>query len=85
MPGCSQFDDEMPVGLHQIATGRVTPEQSAVLVGTGGQVCYVELANATVHATPLTLRYYAEGPGGQMDLCSSTFLMPPIPASPLNH
>lgn len=77
MPGCSSFPGPLPGGLVQLSNGTVTPDKSADMVGTGGQACYVELKNNTLHATPLTLRFYDTGPGGQTDRCASSFLMTP--------
>jgi hypothetical protein len=82
MPGC-QNANAIPPTLSSKAVGRVTPESSARMVATGGQVCYVELTNQTLHATPLTLRFYSTGPTGETDLCSSTFLMKPLVGSKL--
>ena len=53
------------------------------MVGTGGQLCVVKLTNNTVFARPLMLRFYTAGPGGETDLCSSTFLMKPVNGSTL--
>ena len=77
MSACSSFPGPLPGGLVQLSNGTVTPENSADMVGTGGQACYIELKNNTLHATPLTLRFYDTGPGGQTDRCSSSFLMTP--------
>jgi hypothetical protein len=82
MPAC-QNATSVPTNLPSKAVGRVTPETSAKLVATGGQVCFIELTNQTLHATPLTLRYYSTGPAGETDLCSSSFLMKPLAGSKL--
>jgi hypothetical protein len=77
MPACSSFPGPLPAGLVQLSSGIVTPARGADMVGTGGQACYVELKNNTLHATPLTLRFYDTGPDGRRDRCASTFLMTP--------
>ncbi len=79
---CESFNDELPPGLKQLAGGIVSAQNSSVrLIGTGGQAAYVELVNGTVHATPIRVRFYGDGPDGEFDLCSSGFLMTPIPTS----
>lgn len=80
MPRCENADS-LPSGMNQIGAGRVTAESSAKMVGTGGQLCFVKLTNNAPHATPLTLRFYTAGTRGETDLCSSTFLMKPLPGS----
>ncbi len=77
MPSCTDFPGPLPNGLIQLASDTLTAEKAATMVGTGGQVCYVELVNNTLHATPLTLRFYDATPSGEKDRCSSTFIMTP--------
>lgn len=80
MPGCSEFSDPLPPGLKQIGAGLVTATDSKKkFIGTGGQACYVELTNGTIHLTPVTVRYYEEGPAGETDICTSSFTMKPTP------
>jgi hypothetical protein len=77
---CELFNDDLPTGLQQLSSGVVTADNASVrLIGTGGQAAYVELVNGTVHATPMTVRFYTEGPTGETDLCSSSMLMTPVP------
>ena len=65
------------------AISRLTADTSAQLVAVGGQICFVKLTNHTLHASPLTLRFFTKGPSGETDLCSSTFLMKPFTGSEL--
>lgn len=77
MAACTLFDGTIPVTLTQIANGIMTTESSANLVGTGGQAAYLELTNNTIHATPVSVRFYQSGPDGERDLCNSTLLLTP--------
>jgi len=77
MAVCNLFDGAIPVTLKQIANGIMTADSSAKLVGTGGQAAYLELTNNTIHATPVSVRFYGSGPGGERDLCTSTLLLTP--------
>lgn len=77
MPTCEIFQGQYPANLTEIATATLTAEFSAKLVGLGGQACYLELKNNTLHATPLTVRFFDLGPTGETDACTSTFIMTP--------
>jgi hypothetical protein len=77
---CEFFKDDLPGNLKQLSADVLTADNGSVrLIGTGGQVAYVELVNGTVHATPVTVRFYEDTPSGEIDLCSSSFLMTPVP------
>ncbi|WP_130907546.1 hypothetical protein [Pseudomonas sp. Sample_16] len=77
MAVCTLFEGTIPVTLKQIANGIMTADSAAKLVGTGGQVAYLELTNNTIHASPVSVRFYETGPDGEKDLCVSTMLMTP--------
>lgn len=77
MAVCELFSGSIPATLNQIANGIMTAETSAKLVGTGGQIGYLELTNNTIHATPVSVRFYNSGPDGERDLCSSTLILTP--------
>jgi len=75
MPSCDQYTGTLPSNLKGLGSGQIDAVNSSVRVsGSGGQSCYVEIKNNSVHFTPITVRYFFVGEGAaEHDLCATSY------------
>jgi len=75
MASCEQFAGTLPSNLKGLGSGQIDAVKSSVRVsGTGGQSCYVEIKNNSLHFTPIRVRYFVVGEGGvERDLCATRY------------
>jgi hypothetical protein len=80
MRACTIFGDStIPTDFksHIIGTDTMTAEMPARIDAAGGQVCYLELSNNTIHATPILVRFFDVGPSGEHDICTTALQLKP--------